>query len=63
MSAAKRGSGQQLHVVPPSDHPTDDGRPWRVTCVLCGRITYATTFRSAQNQVDTHQRLHHEAPS
>lgn len=60
MDAAKRGGGNSLSVREQSDHPTDDGRPWRVTCVLCGRISYATTFRAAQNQADTHQRLHHE---
>ena len=60
MNAAKRGSGQRLSIVPESDRPVDDGRPWRITCTLCGRTTWATTFRAAQNQIDTHQRIHHQ---
>lgn len=63
MDAARRGSGPSIAVRPGNDLPEEDGRPWRITCRLCGRISYATTFRAAQNQIDTHQRLHHEAAS
>lgn len=63
MDVGKRGSGQSIARIAGTDRPTDDGRPWRVTCILCGQVTWAPTFRAAQNQIDTHQRLHHEAAS
>lgn len=59
MDRHKRAAGPSIAVIPDDDRPVDDGRPWRIRCTECERITWAETFRAAQNQIDTHQRLHH----
>ena len=61
MDAAKRGSGPSIAVIPESDRPVEDGRPWHWTCKECPAQGWHPTFRAAQNAIDVHQWLRHRA--